>query len=56
MVFLYSLGVHLKKRTNICEKLLGLLNPHMPAMEDMLLWGLRRSMEAPWVILYFRRC
>ena len=37
LIFLYSLGVHLKKRANICEKLLGLLNPHMPAMEEMLL-------------------
>ena len=55
LAFLWSLGVPLKKRTNIWEKLLGLLNPHMPAMEDMLLWGLRRGMEAPWVTLYFSR-
>ena len=33
------LGVHLKKRLNIWEKLLALLNPHMAAISETLLPG-----------------
>ena len=36
---LYSLGVHLKKRLNIWEKLLALLKPHMAAISETLLPG-----------------